>query len=127
MKSILAILAVAFSLGLAAVSPSWSAPIDGKLSLETPIKADRASDSSSMILGSLSTHLAKRLTLTGTAQWNLGNLDSLRSQCLSEDKVKALLSYDLRSDLVVYSYFESRYSLGQDRVVMGASYKFRVR
>lgn len=101
-------------------------PIDGKISLETPITADRVQDNSSMILGSLSTKLTKKLTLTGSAQYNFGDRGSLRRQCLSEDKVRGLVSYDLCCDVSIYSYYERRFSLGQDRVVVGASYRFRL-
>jgi hypothetical protein len=126
LKVVLSVLAFALLIGWTTTASSWSAPIDGKLSLESPVTADRLSDDSSMILGSLTTRLAKRWTLTGTAQYNFGDRGALRSQCLSEDKVRGTVAYDLCSTVTVYSYFESRFSLGQDRVVLGAAWKFRV-
>jgi len=108
-------------------APAVAAPIDGRLSVETFSSADREKDQSSMLLGSLSTRLAKRWTLTGSAQYQLGDCGVSRSIVSAEDKVKAALTYDLSKDVLLYSYYESRYSLRQDRVVFGATWKFRIR
>jgi hypothetical protein len=127
LKTILLFLCLVVSICWMISVPAWSAPIDGKISLESPITSDRLSDDSSMILGSLSTRLSKRWTLTGAAQYNFGDRGALRSQCRSEDKVRGTLAYDLCRDVTAYSYVESRFSLGQDRVVVGLSYRFKVR
>ncbi len=127
MKTILKCIIPILVLSCLSLAPSWSAPIDGKLSLESPVTSDRLSDDSSMILGSLSTRLSKRWTLTGTAQYNFGDRGARRRECFSEDKVRGILAYDLSKDVTVYSFVENRFSLDQTRVVLGASYRFRIR
>lgn len=124
MKSLVRLLVIAtLSLYAAGVH---AAPVDGKLAIETPYSADRDKDRSTMLLGSLSARLATQWTLSGSAQWNIGDRGVSRSIVDAEDKVKGLLAYDLTPDLSLYSYYERRWSLGQDRIVIGASYRFKI-
>jgi len=128
MKAIVSLITAVAVLCLASVTvPAVAAPIDGRLSIETFSSADREKDQSTMLLGSLSTRLAKRWTLTGSAQYQLGDRGVSRSIVSAEDKVRGALTYDLSKDVLLYGYWESRYSLRQDRVVFGATWKFRIR
>ena len=92
MKAIVSLITAVAVLCLASVTvPAVAAPIDGRLSIETFSSADREKDQSTMLLGSLSTRLAKRWTLTGSAQYQLGDRGVSRSIVSAEDKVRGAL------------------------------------
>lgn len=127
MKNSVALLALLAALLCAPITKAYAVPVDGTLSVETPISsADHPSDDSTAVKGSLTCHLSKLWTLSGQAQYSFGDRDFIRSVVQNEDKVRGTLAYNLTRDLSLYTAYERRFSLDRDRWLVGATLKFRV-